>query len=126
MITLKRLRSQRGVTLLEVMIAVAIASIALVSLISLVLSSLEMEDHARRLTDAMMIADEQMKEIERGDLPEVGETEGLIKEDEPYGYAYKRTVSETPIENVHHVIYTVLWNKKRDSVSLEAYMIKKQ
>jgi len=51
----KKLRSTKGVTLLEVMVALAITSIALISLISLVTSSMEMEEYARRLTDAFDI-----------------------------------------------------------------------
>jgi general secretion pathway protein I len=125
MVTLKKFRSQKGVTLLEVMIAVAIASVALVSLVSLVLTSLQMEDYSRMITEAMVIADNRMKEIERNDFPEISEKEGLIDEKDPTGFAYTQVVTDTPIENVRNVKLTIFWNKKRDSVSLEAYIVKK-
>jgi general secretion pathway protein I len=125
MVTLKKFRSQKGVTLLEVMIAVAIASIALVSLVSLVLTSLQMEDYSRMITEAMVIADNRMKELERDDFPEISEKEGLIDEKDPTGFAYTQVVTDTLIENVRNVKLTIFWNKKRDSVSLEAYIVKK-
>jgi general secretion pathway protein I len=118
-------RSQAGLTLLEVLIAVAIASIALVSLISLVLSSLDLEENARKVTEATMIADDKLKEIERGVLPETGVTEGLIDEKDPAGYAFRQSVSESMIKNVYLIEVEVFWNKKRSSVALSSYVLKK-
>jgi len=118
-------RSQAGLTLLEVLIAVAIASIALVSLISLVLSSLDLEENARRVTEATMIADDKLKEIERGVLPDPGVVEGLIDEKDPAGYAFRQSVSESMIKNVYLIEVEVFWNKKRSSVALSSYVLKK-
>ena len=127
MATLKKsnYRSQAGLTLLEVLIAVAIASIALVSLISLVLSSLDLEENARRVTEATMIADDKLKEIERGVLPDPGVIEGLIDEKDPTGYAFRQSVSESMIKNVYLIEVEVFWNKKRSSVTLSSYVLKK-
>jgi len=121
----KKLSSQKGITLLEVMVSVAIASIALVSLISLVVTSLGMEEYARKLTDATMIADDRMKDIERKELPEPGQIEGLINENDPSGYFFKQNISETIIDDVRLVEIEIFWDKKRYSVSLSAYMLKK-
>ncbi len=119
-------RSQEGLTLLEVLIAVAIASIALVSLVSLVLSSLDLEENARKVTEATMIADDKLKEIERGKtLPDPGVIEGLIDEKDPAGYSFKRTVSESMIKDVYLIEFEVFWNKKRSSVALSSYVLKK-
>jgi general secretion pathway protein I len=118
-------RSQAGLTLLEVLIAVAIASIALVSLISLVLSSLDLEENARKVTEATMIADDKLKEIERGVLPDPGVIEGLIDEKDPSGYTFRQSVSESMIKNVYLIEVEVFWNKKRSSVALSSYVLKK-
>jgi len=118
-------RSQEGLTLLEVLIAVAIASIVLVSLVSLVLSSLDLEENARKVTEATMIADDKLKEIERGTLPDPGVIEGLIDEKDPTGYSFRRTVSESMIKNVYLIEFEVFWNKKRSSVVLDSYVLKK-
>jgi general secretion pathway protein I len=121
----KKYLSESGVTLLEVMIAVAIVSIALFSFISLVVSALQMEDYGRRVTEAALIADNRMKEIERSGFPELGETEGLIDEKDPTGFTYRQIVSETPINDVRQVRLDILWNKNKDSVTLEAYILRR-
>jgi general secretion pathway protein I len=122
---LKRLSSKKGMTLLEIMVALAIVSIALVSLVSLVSSSMGLEEYARRMTEATMIADDKMKDIERMELPDPGKIEGLINENDPSGYFFKRTVSETVIDDVRLVEIEIFWDKKKHSVTLAAYMLKK-
>jgi general secretion pathway protein I len=121
----KRLRSDEGNTLLEVMVAVAIAAIALVSLITLVIASLDMEDQARRMTSATLIADGKLKEIERTGFPELSRVEGLVDENDPTGFFYRTIVTETPIEDVRQVEVEVFWDKKRRSVSLVGYFARK-
>lgn len=120
-----RLDSRRGITLLEVMVAVAVASIALISLISLVSNSVALEDTARKVTDATIVADTLLKELEREGYPEIGFTEALVDEDDPGGFAYRQSVSESFIENVRVVRLEVLWNNMRESVALTTYIAKK-
>ena len=122
---LKRLRSDEGTTLLEVMVAVAIAAIALVSLITLVVASLDMEDYARRMTSATLIAEAKLKEIERTGYPEVSQVEGLVDENDPTGFFYRTIVTDTPIEDVRQVDVEVFWDKRRRSVNLVGYFAKK-
>lgn len=107
------------------MVAVAVASLALVSFISLVIYSLEMEDRARRITEATLIADDRLKEIERDGYPEIGETEGLVNEDEPSGFGYRLSVKETPIENVREVELEVLWDDKKGSLRMTSLIVKR-
>ncbi len=107
------------------MIAVAVASIALVSFISLVVSSLEMEDYARKITEAALIADDKIKEIERAGFPEVGRTEGLVNEDEPDGFSYRLVVTETPIGDVRQVEVQILWEDQKRSVNLVTFVAKR-
>jgi type II secretion system protein I len=121
----KRLRSDEGTSLLEVMVAVAIASIVLVSLITLVIASLEMEDQARRMTSATLIAEDKLKEIERTGYPELSRVEGLADESDPAGFFYRTVVTDTPIEDVRQVDVEVFWDKKRRSVNLVGYFAKK-
>lgn len=121
----KNISSTKGVTLIEVMVALAITSIALISLISLVTSSMEMEEYARRLTDASTIADNMLKDIERTGIPEPGTTEGLVNEEDPLGFEYQQTVSETFIENVFLIEVEIFWDKKIRSTKISAYTLKK-
>jgi len=123
--TLKRLRSGEGTTLLEVMIAVAIAAIALVSLITLVVASLDMEEYARKMTSATLIAEGKLKEIERAGYPELSQVEALVDENDPTGFYYRTVVTEAPIEDVRQVEVQVFWDKRRRSVDLVGYFAKK-
>lgn len=123
--TSRKYRSESGITLLEVMVAVAVASITLVSLISLVSSAITMEDNARKVTEATVIADSMMKEIERTGYPEVGYKEGLVDEDDSTGFAFKQNVIESPIEDVRIVQIQVFWDKGKNSVDLAGYIAKR-
>ena len=124
MATSKKYRSREGTTLLEVMVALAIASIALVSFITLVITSMELEDHARKVTDATLAADDKLKEVERTGFPDLGKTEGLIDEQDPDGFSYVMVVTETPIDQVRQVDVEVFWEKKKRSVTLTTYIAK--
>lgn len=103
--------------------AVAVASIALISFISLVLHSLEMEDYSRKITEATLIADDRLKEIERTGYPEIGEMEGLVDQDEPSGFSYRLTVKETPIEDVREVEVEVFWDNKKGSLRMVSLLV---
>ena len=120
----RKYRSRSGTTLIEVTIALAIAAIALVSFISLVVTSMDLEDHARKMTDATLAADEKLKEVERAGFPDIGKTEGLIDESDPDGFSYVMVVSETPIDLVRQVDIEVFWQNKKRSVSLTTYIAK--
>jgi type II secretion system protein I len=124
MATSRKYRSRAGTTLLEVTVAIAIAAIALVSFISLVITSMDLEDHARKMTDATLAADEKLKEVERTGFPDVGKTEGLIDENDPDGFYYVMVVGETPIDGVRQVTVEVFWQNKKRSVSLDTYIAK--
>ncbi|OPY00257.1 MAG: hypothetical protein A4E62_00916 [Syntrophorhabdus sp. PtaU1.Bin002] len=123
--TFRKYLSESGITLLEVMVAVAVASIVLVSLISLVSSAITMEDNARKLTEATVVADNMMKEIERTGYPEVGYKEGLVDKDDSSDFTFKQTVIESPIEDVRIVQLQVLWNKGKNSVDFAGYIAKR-
>ena len=123
--TLKKLRSNKGTTLLEVMIAVAVTAIALVSLITLVIADLDIEDYARKMTGATNIAEAKLKEIERKGYPELSQVEALVDENDPAGFFYRTVVTETPIADVRQVDVDVYWDKKRRSVTLVGYFAKK-
>ncbi len=121
----KRYLSENGLTLLEVTVAVAIAGIALVSFISLVSTGVKMEEHARRLTEATMIAEARLKEVEREPWPETGQVDGLVDPDDRNGYRYRKTVRESPIEDIRIVEMEVFWDERRSSVSLATYLGKR-
>jgi general secretion pathway protein I len=121
---LKKFKPETGTSLLEVLVAVAIASIALVSFITLVVNALDIEDNARKITEASLIADDKLKDIERGPFPETGKTEGLIDENETAGFSFRTEIADTSFADIRQVNVEVLWNKGRNSVVLTGYIIK--
>jgi general secretion pathway protein I len=121
---LRKLRLKAGTTLLEVMIAVAIASIALISFITLVISSMDVEDHARKTTEATLIAEDKMKEIEGSGFPELGTTEGPVNEKEPAGFFYRVSVTDTPIQYVRQIDVEIFWENGKRSLDLVSYTAK--
>ncbi len=124
MVTSRKYRSREGTTLLEVMVAIAIASIALVSFITLVITSMNLEDHARKVTDATLAADDKLKEVERTGFPDVGKTDGLIDEQNPDGFSYVMVVTETSIDQVRQIDIEVFWENKKRSVTLTTFIAK--
>ena len=124
MATSKRLHSQHGTTLLEVLIAVAVASLALVSFITLIIASMDVETHARKVTEATLLADEKLKEVERTGFPPTGQTEGEAGDDPSQGFTYRMTVTETSIEQVREVDVEILWDRGRRSVTMMSFLAK--
>lgn len=115
---MKKYPSNSGTTLLEVMIAVAVASIALISFITLVITATDVEGHARKVTEATIIADDKLKEVERTGFPEIGRTEGQVEDEQHEGFTYTLTVSPTPIIQVRQVDVEVFWENGKRSVNL--------
>lgn len=125
MATSRKHRSERGTTLIEVMVALAIASIALVSFITLVISSMDLEDNARKITQATLAADDKLKEVELKGYPDVGKTEGLVSDQDPSGFSYVLTVTDfSLIQGVRQIDAEVFWDKKQRSVKLTTFMAK--
>jgi general secretion pathway protein I len=104
------------------LVAVAIISIALVSFIALVIGALDVEDHARRITEATSIADEKLKEIERGPFPETGRTEGYVEDKASEDFTYSILVQDTQLKEVREIDVEVSWDRKRRSVTLIGYV----
>jgi general secretion pathway protein I len=121
---LKKSRSESGTSLLEVLVAVAVISIALVSFVTLVVGALDVEEHARKLTEATIVADEKLKEVERGPFPETGKTTGLVSDSEPDGFSYRMTITDTQLKDVRQVDVEVLWDREKRSVTLTGYVPK--
>lgn len=121
--TLKKLKEKKGITLLEVVIALACASIALFSFVSLVFSSLKMEDYARGLMDATLIAEKMIKEIREGDFPEIGEEEGPVEGSD--GFYFRKHVSDTIVENIRQVNLEIQWDNNKHATEFIFYVRKK-
>ena len=119
--------SQRGFTLLEVMVALVIIATAFVVLLHSRNQSVLMADYALHVTEATLLASQKLGEIQEEGFPEPGEDEGDFGE-ESAGYAWKSVVSATPYEFVREVKVSVLWGIQAggSSVDLVSYVREKK
>jgi general secretion pathway protein I len=114
--------SERGFTLLEVLIALGILALALPILLGLRNWDLDLHARANELTTATILAQEKLIETELlGVLLPIGETGGEFQStplgsqataemtNRPSNYRWKRIVSPTPLPIVREVKIQVLW-----------------
>jgi general secretion pathway protein I len=125
-------RSQKrraGFTLLEVMVSVAILSIVLVSVYKLHSQSLTMNTEARFYTQAPMLAQSKLSEMEASSESVFSNDFGEFSENFP-GYAWKVEVEEISIEALGEISQdfkkidvTVSYNENEFVYSLRAYRL---
>lgn len=113
----------QGFTLLEVMVAVAIMAMVLVTLLGLKNSSMQDVALMQHMTTASMLAKRKMVETTtETKLRTPTEDDGEFPEEEFKGYTWKRTIVPTPII-VMEVRVAVLWKEgtRQESVELLSY-----
>jgi len=112
-----------GFTLLEVMLAVAIMALVLVSLLGLQSRSSKDVELAGHITTATLLAKRVMTEalLSKPLLPL--EKEGEFEDEEFADYRWKRVVSATPVPQVMEVRVAVLWKEgeRQEQVELVSY-----
>ncbi|OGQ87968.1 MAG: type II secretion system protein GspI [Deltaproteobacteria bacterium RIFOXYD12_FULL_56_24] len=113
---------QRAFTLLEIMVALAIISIALVALLSLGNRSIAVHSRLQHLTQATLLAQQKMAESElkarSGGVAQLNESTGTFAE--PFAdYQWRITISSTPLPAVQMVTVTVLWGKEERNELVE-------
>ena len=123
--------SERGFTLLEVLIALGILALALPILLGLRNWDLDLHARANELTTATILAQEKLIETESGTLFPLGETGGeflstplgsqatAAQTNRPSNYRWKRIVSPTPLPIVREVKIQVLWPRGKTEEMLE-------
>ncbi len=88
-----QIRRPRGFTLIEVVAALAIVSIALLALLRLHLISMRAADKAQVLSQAVFLAQEKMTEALSGGYPPVGTQSGVVDTDGP-AFTWRTEVTE--------------------------------
>lgn len=122
-------RGSKGFTLLEVMIALVIVAIALVTLLGLGNRSIDVNGRLQRITQATLLAQQRMSEIEVKAAQQQGVT--LQNEDgvfeEPFSeYRWRVAYQDTPLEFLRQVTVTVAWGDegKNEMVDLDSFVLK--
>lgn len=115
-----------GFTLLEIMIALAIVAIALVSLLGLANRSIAVQERLQRMTRATLLAQEKMTEIELA-----AEAKTLVFEPaagvfaEPFSdFRWRLEFADTPLPVVTQVTVTVAWGaeERNEAVDLSNFL----
>jgi general secretion pathway protein I len=129
--------SERGFTLLEVLLAIALLAIALPVLLGLRNFDLDLQGRAAELTAATLLAQEKLLEIELAGQYPVGETVGefsplplgsqtaLQAVPRAVGYRWKRIIAPTPLEFVREIRLKISWprGEQEESVEVSTYVL---
>lgn len=115
-------RCLKGFTLLEIMIALAIIGIALISLLALGNRSLVVNERLQKITVATLLAQQKMTDTEyqagRDGLAGMSNAEGFFAE--PYDdFRWQRIIAGTPLPAVKMVTITVLWGDEAYNESVD-------
>jgi len=121
-----------GFTLLEVLVAVAIVAIALVTFMGLHLRSLDATIRAQDLTTAVLLA--QAKMATMGEFPDTGEEQGKFEGPELERFQWSTAVTEHTLDAleggqaviVRRLEVTVYWadGQQTRHYTLEAYGVR--
>jgi general secretion pathway protein I len=101
---------EKGFTLLEVMVALAVLSVALVVLFSQQATSLSRGNEARIITKATLLAQERMAGLLAEKRLSIGDEEGEVKESIP-PFKWRQSVEESSIEGMKRLTVIVLWRQ---------------
>jgi general secretion pathway protein I len=103
---------QQGFTLLEIMVALAILAIAMISLLSLANRSIAVHARLQHLTQATLLAQQKMSVSElaaqTSGVSQLSDSTGVFAE--PYSdYHWRIKISATPLPAVQMVTIKVFW-----------------
>ena len=118
---------QGAFTLLEIMVAMAIVSVAMVALLSLGNRSIGVHDRLQRLTQATLLAQQKMAESElearRVGVAQLADSAGAFTE--PFtNYQWRIAIINTPLPSVQMVTVTVSWGdeERNEGVDVTSFL----
>jgi general secretion pathway protein I len=113
-----------GFTLLEVMIALSILAVTFVVLLGLRNRDILQHQEARYLTQATLLAQQKISDVEMAGFPEMGVSSGTFPEPDDI-FDWAETVSSTPFDFAHEVRIDVSWKdgEHRNAVALVTFVM---
>ena len=103
-------KNNRGFTLLEVAVTLAILATTLTVIISQVIKGINLSTDAKFSSLSTILAREKMTEFEISGYPAIGTQQGDFGKDYP-AFSWLTQVSEAGVEDVRQVIVTVRWGE---------------
>jgi general secretion pathway protein I len=127
---------ERGFTLLEVLLAIALLAIALPILLGLRNFDLDLHARATELRTATLLAQEKLLEAELAGVYPIGEITGdfrnaplgapatVAASERAAGYRWKRTIAPTPLPLTREVRVKVSWPRgvSEETVEVSTYV----
>ena len=104
----------RGFTLLEVMIALAIVSIALIALLGLSQRNILTSERMQQMTRATLLAKQKMAEIEHGIQSGLDANKGSFPSPNQQ-FNWRVRYTPTPLSGVKQIDLSVLWGEEKDN-----------
>ncbi|MBI3327787.1 MAG: type II secretion system minor pseudopilin GspI [Nitrospinae bacterium] len=112
-------RQADGFTLLEVMVALAIISFALLTYLHTQNLSIALHNESANMTTATLLAKSRMVALESNQAPEQGEREGTFEDAQYAAFRWKERVEPTLFEVVLEAHVEVTWDDNRGRRSVE-------
>ncbi|MCX6354488.1 MAG: type II secretion system minor pseudopilin GspI [Candidatus Aureabacteria bacterium] len=95
----------RGFTLVEVMVALVIISVSMVTLLATHVQSTRSYAEAKAMAVSSMLAQQKLTEIQTGEFPEEGEQSGTFESNGNYQWVV--SIKETDLEELREVTVAV-------------------
>ncbi len=121
---MRRAQNQRGFTLIEIMVAVALLSVGLLGMAGLTVGIMRGNSLSSQVTTATALAQAKMEDIKR--VGYSGATESTEDYNSISGYPLYQRVTEVDVESpdpgMKTVTITVLWDSGASSIAVETIL----
>ncbi len=108
----EKLSQNQGFTLLEVMVALTIVSIALIAVLGLTQRNILINEKLQQMTRATFLAKQKMAEIENSINQGLDQHQGVFQEPNQ-DFRWRVVYTPTPISGIEQIDLSVLWGEEK-------------
>jgi len=101
---------QKGFTLIEILLVMAIFSIGILAIMTLQITAINSNAKARRIMMGSIILTDQFEKLISADYASPGLTPGAATSHADNGIVVERNITTTPIPNIKKIDLTVTWD----------------